>query len=154
VVVQVTKTQNILCLMIFHSTKMKNDLVFGFSTWKQLENTLLSVIHVLTYTSTKFITNFCSSDTMMVQVTKTHIILCLMIFHSTKSKMIWYLDSAHENRWKTLSFSNSRAHTDQKLIYNHTMMVKVTKTHIILCLIVFHSIKMKNELIFGFSTWK
>ncbi len=30
--------------------------------------------------------------------------------------MIWYLDSAHENSWKTLSFSNSCAHTGQKLI--------------------------------------
>jgi len=29
-----------LCLMIFHPTKSKNDLVFEFSTSKQLENTL------------------------------------------------------------------------------------------------------------------
>jgi len=46
----------------------------------------LSVIHVLTYTRNKFITNFYSSETMMVQVTKTNIILCLMVFHSVKSK--------------------------------------------------------------------
>jgi len=39
--VQVTKTHMILCWMIFHSTKCKNDLVFGHSTSKQLENTFL-----------------------------------------------------------------------------------------------------------------
>jgi len=38
--VQVTKTLIILCLMMFHSTKMKNDLIFGFSTSKQLESTI------------------------------------------------------------------------------------------------------------------
>jgi len=32
--------------------------------------------------------------------------------------MIWYLDSALQNSWKTLSFSNSYAHTDQKQISN------------------------------------
>jgi len=37
--VQVTKT-HILCWMIIHLTKIKNDLVFGFSTWKQLEKTI------------------------------------------------------------------------------------------------------------------
>jgi len=36
---QLTKTLIILCLMMFHSIKMKNDLIFGFSTSKQLENT-------------------------------------------------------------------------------------------------------------------
>jgi len=34
------------------------------------------------------------------------------------AKMIWYLDSAHQNSWKTLSFSNSYAHTHEKLITN------------------------------------
>jgi len=46
----------------------------------------LSVIHMLTYTRNKFPTNFYSSDTMMVQVTKTRIILSLMVFHSIKIK--------------------------------------------------------------------
>ena len=94
---------------------------------------------------------------MMVQLTKTHIVLCLMIFHSTKSKMIWYLDSADPNSWKTLSFSNSYAHTHQKLITNQLyssdkMMAQVTKTHIVLCLMIFHSTKSKNNLIIGFTT--
>jgi len=38
--VQPTKTHIILCLMIFQSTKSKNDLIFGFITSKQLENSL------------------------------------------------------------------------------------------------------------------
>jgi len=37
--IHITETNIILCLMIFHSTKSKNDLIFGFSTQKQLENT-------------------------------------------------------------------------------------------------------------------
>jgi len=61
--------------------------------------------------------------------------------------------------WKTLSFSNSYAHTHQKLISNQLynsdkMMVHITKTHIVLCLMFFHSTKSKNDLIFGFSTSK
>jgi len=39
-VVQVTKRRIILCWMMFHWTKMKNDLIFGFYTSKQLESTL------------------------------------------------------------------------------------------------------------------
>jgi len=39
-IVQVWKALIIYCLKIFHSTKRKNDLIFGFSTTKQLENTL------------------------------------------------------------------------------------------------------------------
>ena len=73
-----------------------------------------------------------------------------------KAKMIWYLDSAHQNSWKTLSFSISYALTHQKLITNQLyssdkMMVHITKTHIILCLMIFHSTKSKNDMIFGFS---
>jgi len=37
-----TKTLIVLCLMIFHSNKIKNDLIFRFITSKQLENTLYS----------------------------------------------------------------------------------------------------------------
>jgi len=49
--VQVTKTHIILCLMIFHSSNSKNDLIFGFSILKQLENTLFQpVIHMLSHT--------------------------------------------------------------------------------------------------------
>jgi len=36
--VQTTKTLFILCLMIFHSIKSKNDLIFGFSISKELGN--------------------------------------------------------------------------------------------------------------------
>ncbi len=68
-----------------HNQKQKR-----FGIWIQHIKTvgkhLFSVIHVLTYTRNKFITNFYSSDTFMVQVTKTHIILCLMVFHSSKMK--------------------------------------------------------------------
>jgi len=49
-VVQVTKRHIILCWMIFHSTKSKNDLIIGFSTSKQL-------IHMLTHTR-----NFCPTN--------------------------------------------------------------------------------------------
>jgi len=38
--VQVTQTHIIVWLTILHSTKSTNDLIFGFSTSKQLENTL------------------------------------------------------------------------------------------------------------------
>jgi len=85
--VQVTKTHVILCLMIFHPTKMKNDSVFGFSTWKQLENILFYSIKSYDHIHKKQIYNqLYSSDKMMVQVTKTLTILCLMMFHSTKMK--------------------------------------------------------------------
>ena len=112
--VQVTKTHIILCLMVFHSIKMKNDLIFGFSTWKQLENTLFSNSYA--HTHKELISNqLYSSDKKMVQLTKTHILFyVLWSFTQPKAKMIWYLDSANENSWKTLSFSNSYAHTDQK----------------------------------------
>ena len=96
---------------------------------------------------------------MMVHITKTHIVLCLMIFHSSKSKHDLIFDLAHQNNWKALSSSNSYTLTHQKQIYNQLhssekMMVQVTKTPIILCLMIFHSTKMKNYLIFGFSTSK
>jgi len=73
--------------------------------------------------------------------------------------MIWYLDSAHQNSWKTLSFSNSYAHTHQKLITDQLyssdkMMVQLRKTLIIYCLLIFHSTKSKNVLILGFSISK
>ena len=73
--------------------------------------------------------------------------------------MIWYLDWADQNIWKTLYSNNSYDHTHKKQIYNQLyssdkMMVEVTKTLIILCLMMFHSTKMKNDLIFGLSRWK
>jgi len=40
--VQTTKTLIILCLMIFHSIKSKNGLIFGFSTSSQLETTFFN----------------------------------------------------------------------------------------------------------------
>jgi len=83
----------------------------------------------------------------------------LWSFTQPEAKVIWYLDSAHQNSWKALSFTNSYALTHQKLIANQLyssdkMMVQVTKTHIVLCLMMFQSTKMKNDLIFGFSTSK
>jgi len=74
-----------------------------------------------------------------------------------KAKMIWYLDSAYQNSWKTLSFSNSSAHTHEKLITNQLyssdkIMAQVTKTLIIHCLKISHSTKSKNDLIIGFTT--
>jgi len=45
----------------------------------------LSVIHMLTQTRNKFPTNFYSSNTTMVQVTKTHI-LFYVGWSSTQSK--------------------------------------------------------------------
>ncbi len=73
--------------------------------------------------------------------------------------MILYLGSAHQNSWKILSYRNSYALTHQKLINNQLyssdkMMVQVTKTHIILSLMIFHSTKSKNDLIFRVSTSK
>jgi len=70
-----------------------------------------------------------------------------------------YLDSSYQSSWKTLSFSNSYALTHQKLIWNQLyssdkMMVHMTKTHIVLCLMIFHSTKSKNDLIFGFGISK
>jgi len=41
---------------------------------------------MLSHTRNLFPSNFTASDKMMVHITKTHIVLCLMIFHSTKSK--------------------------------------------------------------------
>ena len=67
---------------------------------------------------TQIYNQFYSSDKMIVHITKTHIVLCLMIFHSPKAKMIWYLDSAHQNRWKTIYSNSSYAHTHQKLFSN------------------------------------
>jgi len=61
-----------------------------FDIWIQQIKTVgkhsLPVIHMLSYTRNLFPTNFTASDKMMVHITKTHIVLCLMIFHSTKSK--------------------------------------------------------------------
>ena len=115
---------------------------------------------MITYTRNKFITNFTACDKMMIQVTKTLTILCLMMFHSTKSKNdLIFGFSTSKNSWKTLSFSNSYAHTHQKLNTNQLyssdqIMVHITKTHIVLCLMIFHSTKSKNDLIFRFSTLK
>ena len=107
--VQVTKTLIILCLMIFHSTKMKNDLIFGFSTSKQLETTPFSnsyahrpeTISQPTFTAvTKWWFN-----------QQKHIIFYVWWYSTQpKANMIWYLDSAHQNNWKVLSFSNSYAY--------------------------------------------
>jgi len=58
---------------------------------------------------------------MVVQITKTHIFYVWWPFTQPKEMMIWYLDSAHQNSWKTLSFSNSYAHTDQNLISNQLL---------------------------------
>jgi len=71
----------------------------------------------------------------MVQVSKTLIIYCLMIFPSTTIKMIWKLDSLHQNSYKPLSSSNSYALTHQKLISKQLyssdkMIIQVTKTPI------------------------
>ena len=73
--------------------------------------------------------------------------------------MIGYLDSAHQNSWKTLYSNNSYDNIHKKQIYNQLynsdkMMIQVTKTLTILCLMMFHSTKTKNDLLFGFSTSK
>jgi len=66
--------------------------------------------------------------------------------------MICYLDSAHQNSWKTLYSNKSYDHIHKKQIYNQLfssdkMMVQVTKTLTILCFMVLHLTKM----IFCFS---
>jgi len=73
--------------------------------------------------------------------------------------MICYLDSAHQNSCKTLYSNKSYDHIHKKQIYNQLyssdkLMVQVTKSLTILCLMMFHSAKMKNDLLFGFSTSK
>ena len=67
--------------------------------------------------------------------------------------------SAHQKSWKTLYSNNSYDHIHKKQIYNQLyksdkMMIQVTKTLTILCLMMFHSTKIKNDLRFGFSTSK
>ncbi len=153
--VQVTKTPTILCLMIFHSAKSKNDLIFVFNTSKQLKTLSFSNLYVLTYQ--KLISSLLySSDKMIVQVTKTPTILCLMIFHSTKSKNDLIFGLSPSKRLKNTLF--------QSFICSHrletnfqptiTAVVHITKTPTILCYIIFHSTKSKNNLIYGFSTSK
>jgi len=73
--------------------------------------------------------------------------------------MICYLDSAQQNSWKQLFFSNQHALTIQKLISNQLyssdkLMVQVSKTLVILCLKIFQSTKSKNDLICGLSKSK
>ena len=156
--VQVWK--NLFVIVWQSSTEPKAKIIWSLDSAHQNSWKPLSFSNSCAHTHQKLISNqLYSNDKMMVQVTKTHIILCLMMFHSTKIKMIWYLDSAHQNSWKALSFSNSYAHIHQKQIYNQLyssdkMLVQVTKTHIILCLMIFHSTKMKNDLMFEFSTSK
>jgi len=68
--VHITKTLIVLCLMIFHSTNIENDLIFRFSTSKQLENTLYSS-NSYAHTFQKLISNqLYSSDNIVVKVTK------------------------------------------------------------------------------------
>jgi len=58
-----------LCLMIVHSTRRKNNLIFGFSTSKQLEE--LSFSNSYAHTLWKIISNqLYSSDKVMVHITK------------------------------------------------------------------------------------
>ena len=96
------------------------------------------IIHMLTHIRYYFLTNF-TAVTKWWLTYQNHLI-CDVWWSSTqpKAKMIWYLDSTHQNSWKTLSY----AHTHEKLISNlllqqWQMVVQVTKTHIILCLIIF-----------------
>ena len=134
------------------------DLIFGFSTSKNWKT--LSFISSYTLAHQKLITNqLYSSDKMMVRVTKTHIILCLMIFHSTRSKNELIFGFSTWKQLENTLFSNSYAHTHKELISNQLyssdqIMAQVTKAIIIYCLIIFHSTKSKNDLIRGFSTSK
>jgi len=82
--VQVIKTQTNLYLIIFHSIKT-NIIWFAFSTSKQLENTLFQKF-ICSHTSETITNQLFRSDKVMLHIIKMHIILCLMIFHSTKSK--------------------------------------------------------------------
>ena len=99
------------------------------NSWKTL-----SFSNSYAYTHEKLITNqLYSSDKIMAQV-KKHILFYVW-WSSTqpKAKMIWYLDSAYQNSWKTLSLSNSSAHTHEKLITNQLyssdkIMAQVRKT--------------------------
>jgi len=50
---------------------------------------------------------------MMLQVTKIHIVLCLMIFHSTKSKNDVLFGFSTSKKLKKLYFGNSYAHTPE-----------------------------------------
>jgi len=66
----------------------------------------------------------------MVHITTTHIVLCLTIFHSTKSKN----DLSTSNSWKVLCFSKSYALTHQKPMSNQLYssdkkVIDTTKTH-------------------------
>jgi len=108
--VHTTETHIVLCLMIFHSTKSENDLIFGFSISKQLESTLFQYF-ICSHTLE---TNFQATLQPVTKwwFTQQKHILFYVWWSSTQpnAKMIWYLDSAHQNSWKTLSFSNSYAH--------------------------------------------
>jgi len=79
-------------------------------------------------------------------------------FTQPKAKMIWYLDSAHQNSWKSLSFINSFAPT---LLTNFQVTLQQWQNHgssmkilISNCLTIFHSNKSKNGLTIGFSMSK
>ncbi len=74
---------------------------------------------------------------MMVQVIRIQTILCLLIFHSIKRKMIWYLNLAHQNSWKTIYSSISYALTHQKLVTyqlysSYKIMVPALKTFFVI----------------------
>jgi len=95
----------------------------------------------------------------MVQVTKTHIILCWMIFHSIKSKNVLILGFTTSKLLENSQF--------QLFICSHTTETnfQVTvqqwqndgssmKNTYHLCFDDLHSTKWINDLIFGFSTSK
>jgi len=65
----------------------------------------VAVIHILTHTRNNFPSNFTAMTKWWL---KKHLLFYVW-WSSTKPKlkMIWYLDSAHQNSWKTLLWSHS-----------------------------------------------
>jgi len=116
---QVTKAIIIYCLMIFPSTKSKNDLIFGLTTSKQLEATLFQKFicsHTSELISNKLLQQQQNHGSSMKNT--YHLLfedLALnqkqnnLIIGSTTSKYNWIHHI--KNTWKPFSFINSYAMT-------------------------------------------
>ncbi len=159
IMVLVWKTLIIYCLIIFPSTKNKNDLITGFptfwSSWKPFSfNNLYAPTH-----RKLLIKLICSSDKILVPVWKTLIIYCLMISPSTKSKKGLIIGFTTSKQFETtlfhqFIFSDTLETISKQLYSSDKIMVHVWKALIIYCLMIFPSTKSKNNWIIGFTTSK
>ncbi len=73
------------------------------NSWK----TLFSVIHMLSHIRNYFLTNFTAMTQWWFKQQKHLLFYVWWSSTQSKAKMIWYLDSAHQNSWKTLLWSHT-----------------------------------------------